>query len=163
MAKVIIFSREFPKGHPKQGQPTYFVEQFFNSIFSKNNLMDYPKGLEIDESILGIKKHTIRDGNRFKVGDKFSPRVWSDKPYRSKQIILCGDVEIKEVYNIDILTNNEIHINGVYFATFGSSNCQLLAKNDGLDMIDFTNWFSKRPFKGQIIYWHLGNVWSLYS
>lgn len=46
MAKVITFSRTFPSYHPKAGQPTYFVEKFYNSLFSRNNLMDYPKEMK---------------------------------------------------------------------------------------------------------------------
>jgi len=32
MSRVITFSRAFPKGHPKQGEPTHFVEQLVNSF-----------------------------------------------------------------------------------------------------------------------------------
>ena len=92
MAKVITFSRTFPAYHPKVGQPTYFVEKFYNSLFSRNNLMDYPKGLEINESILEMKNHTIRAGERWKKGEYFSPRVWSGKPYNTPQIILAKDI-----------------------------------------------------------------------
>lgn len=30
--KVLTFSRQFPKGHPKAGHPTWFVEKVLNSI-----------------------------------------------------------------------------------------------------------------------------------
>jgi hypothetical protein len=32
MAKVRTFSRFFPKGHPKSGQPTFFVEKFWKGL-----------------------------------------------------------------------------------------------------------------------------------
>ena len=102
MAKVITFSRTFPAYHPKAGQPTYFVEKFYNSLFSRNNLMDYPKGLEINESILEMKNHTIRAGERWKKGEYFSPRVWSGKPYNTPQIILAKDTLITDVYDFEI-------------------------------------------------------------
>lgn len=64
-----------------------------------------PKELEEvfnhDKFINGFsKEHTIRKGKRWKVGDKFSPRIWSGKPYKSKQIILAPDTEIKQVFDI---------------------------------------------------------------
>jgi hypothetical protein len=152
MSKVITFSRVFPKYHPKAGQPTYFVEQIYNSLFSKNNLMDYPKGLEIDDTILGVKKHTIRNGNRWKVGDKFSPRVWSDKPYKSKQIVLCDDLEVKKVFSFskDLISKN-FYLNGV---ETHPDDLLLIAENDGLLIADLLLWFKyPKPFNGQIICW----------
>jgi hypothetical protein len=158
MSKVITFSRVFPKYHPKAGQPTYFVEQIYNSLFSKNNLMDYPKGLEIDDTIMGVKKHTIRNGNRWKVGDKFSPRVWSDKPYNSKQIILCEDLEVKKVFDFEIKI---VEVDGG-FASKGFLNDKRvspdflmeIAENDGLLLEDFLAWFQfPKSFKGQVICW----------
>lgn len=163
MSKVIKFSRVFPKTHPKAGQPTYFVEQIYNCLYSKNNLMDYPIGLDIDESIKGIKHHTIRAGNRFKVGEKFSPRVWSGKPYKSKQIIIAPDIEVKKVYDFEIEVDEDylaILIDGKAFweSNFrfkvNDDGLKFLAKNDGLELEDFKTWFGfKKPFKGQIICW----------
>ena len=153
MSRVITFSRVFPKDHPKAGQPTYFVEKIYNSLFSRNNLMDYPKGLEINDTIIGIKKHTIRNGAHWKVGDKFSPRVWSGKPYNTKQIILCDDLEVKQVFDIEIYPTYEVMLNGIFFCSFGSKNWYALSHNDGLSSEDMRNWFSELPFKGQIICW----------
>lgn len=150
MSKVITFSRVFPKYHPKAGQPTYFVEQIYNSLFSKNNLMDYPKGLDIDDTIMGVKKHTIRNGNRWKVGDKFSPRVWSGKPYASKQITIAEDLEIKQIFNFSKdLISDKWYVNGFEMSTAERID---LAENDGLLYKDLLAWFQK-PFNGQIICW----------
>ena len=119
--------------------------------------MDYPKYLEIDDKILGAKHHTIRNGNRFKAGDKFSPRVWSGKPYKSKQIILSEDLEIKQTYQIRIeresLLNWRIHINGEIIQ---APKITQLAANDGLSHRDFLDWFNVplgKNFEGQIICW----------
>jgi hypothetical protein len=73
------------------------------------------------------KYHTIRKGNRFKVGDKFSPRVW--------------DFEI---------------LKGGYYLNEDAVDFELLktiATNDGLEVNDFELWFKKESFKGQIICW----------
>jgi len=189
MSKVLIFSRTFPANHPRKGQPTYFVEKFWNSL--RDNDLPLPKNIDFPESFMwsilplsnfGPKHHTIRSGNRFKVGDKFSARVWSGKPYRSKQIIIAPDIEVKKVWNItirkDFKDNGElirvhIHIEDFYFRymvkngeiMFSDHDCKLktdplIYTNDGLSLNDFVNWFkiSKKnvfdnAFKGQIICW----------
>ncbi|NRT11511.1 hypothetical protein [Flavobacterium sp. 14A] len=180
MAKVITFSRTFQKGHPREGEKTNFVEKFWNSFnfeLEKNEelihtqdlfdlwdlnpglkfgfvLSDFLKTVDNQVRITTKKNHTIRSGNRFKKGDFFSPRVWSGKPYNSKQIIINEDTLITDVYDFEILENSKIYINQVWIASFGSENCSIIAENDGLDSVDFQNWFSKLPFKGQIICWN---------
>ena len=159
MSKVITFSRYFPKSHPRAGGQTFFVEKLWTSFVQLGYKIPYKKrfSLEFLSSLCNdrfkAKPHTIRAGNRFKAGEYFSPRVWSGNPYCSKQITICEDVLIKKVYEIEILKTHEILINGVWFASFGSKNCEEIANNDGLNMKDFTNWFNKIPFKGQVICW----------
>lgn len=106
--------------------------------------MDYPKGLIVDDSIEGMKWHTIRLGHRFKEGEYFSPRVWSGKPYNSKQIVLAPDVMVKKVWSF-YKDPWQWKIPGTV---------EELSKNDGLSLVDFLDWFdSKKPFDGQIICW----------
>ena len=162
MAKVITFSQKFPSYHPKAGQPTYFVEALYKSLFVMKCL---PKELEESfnhEVFLNgmTKHHTVRSGNRFKKGDFFSPRVWGTDvnpksgksgAYHSKQIILSHDTEIKNVWDIEINEATEISINGK-FISYGWE--VELANNDGLSWQEFNDWFVKLPFKGQIICWN---------
>ncbi len=106
------------------------------------------------------KYHTIRRGRKRKVGDKFSPRVWSGKPRQSKQIIIAEDVEIKMVIDIESW-NNE---NGVPHIgiRLNENTHELLsvgevAYNDGLSYEDFKDWFKLKKgevFIGQIIAWN---------
>ena len=158
MSRIITFSRYFPAYHPRKGEPTYFVEQIYNGFYSKNNLMDYPNGLDVNDFVKGIKHHTIRAGNRWKVGDKFSPRVWSGKPYNSKQIIIAPDIEIKKVFDVNFRIRGSINfriVNHRYH--FDHEKMKLLAKNDGLSYDDFMAWFCNGKdwdFKGQIICWN---------
>ncbi len=172
--KVLTFSRHFPKGHPKAGQPTWFVEQVLNVILPRPlsiGLSEFPAAARdyindffvIDGQLK--KHHTIRAGNRWKVGDMASLRVWSDKPYRSKQIEFA-QVEVKKVWDFvlrPIKENGEIN-------TYGFINEDLvteqlakeIANNDGLLVEDFDSWFcpdgtkfilSLPIFTGQIICW----------
>jgi hypothetical protein len=160
MRHIRTFSRYFPAYHPKAGEPTYFVEKFYNSLFDRNNLMDYPPGLDIDESVKEIKHHTIREGHNIKVGDTISFRVWSGKPYRSKQIIIAPDVEIKKAWQFDFIFNVGWYqqiLNGV--EREGVELTKQIATNDGLTLPDFLDWFNPTPnkksiFSGQIICWN---------
>lgn len=185
MAKVRTLSRVFMKGHPKQGQPTYFVEYFLNSIGVDFDDFSYLKQLHLLNkknldcgkltflqlksfwySLISSKKikkrHTIRAGNHFTAGDMISIRCWSGAPYNSTQIILAEDVKIKSVYNIEIIIDSGCHLfDRIYISWVNPKNDgydRLLsigevAKNDGLKFIDFTAWFNKLPFTGQIIVW----------
>jgi hypothetical protein len=166
MAKVITFCTKFPSYHPRAGRSTYFVEAIYKNIGLK--WKDIPIELQqnIEQYVLAegfSKGHTIRKGNRFKKGDFFSPRVWGTDinpksgksgPYHSKQIILSQDIEIKNVWDIEIYNSHEVYIDGVFHCSFGSENWEELCKNDGLSSSDMKAWFSKLPFKGQIICWN---------
>ena len=168
MAKVITFSKTFPSYHTKAGQETNFIQKFWTSISVPLPVSVDAEKLEEEVQKLMFedfepKHHTIRAGNRFKKGDYFSPRVWGNDinpksgrkgPYHSQQIILAKDVLITEVYDIEIFPTNEIYINKKFFGSFGSENFYTLANNDGLTGKDFISWFSKLPFKGQIICWN---------
>lgn len=165
MSKVITFSRTFPSYHPRKGEPTRFVEQILNSLKDQDVFLDFAK---IDASLgwslldkfglIGRKHHTIRGGHRFKVGDWFSPRVWSGKPYKSKQITIAPDIQIKKIWDFEIDPAGVYSINGKYLLN-GAIELRL-AKNDGFDNpADMFNWFmvnysKPKPFEGQIICWN---------
>lgn len=178
MAKVIMVSRDFLRPHPRVGQSTYFVEKIFKGLYFMNPAHDLNKGmnLEIDYSLEEFssckpKWHTIRGGKRWKVGDKVSLRVWSGKPYRSEQIKICDDLEVKKVWDIKIVRHHAIDgrtilkilvgdntyseiilLNGKITEWFGQIDD--LCTNDGLGMEDFYHWFDVPEFSGQIICWN---------
>jgi len=118
------------------------------SDFRKSILANY--GVNPD---IMPKKHTIRKGKRWKVGDKFSPRVWSGRPYASKQIIIAKDMTIERVLDIEIDKLGFININGDYYNQI--TQCDYLAMNDGLEKDEFASWFdsNKLPFSGQMLIW----------
>lgn len=171
--KYIMCSRVFPKGHPKEGQPTHFVEKILRDLsipdyWSKFQEWNKDKPMDILHEfsrtfyypVQGNKHHTIRPGSRFKPGDMASLRVWSDKPYRSKQIEFA-QVEVKKTWEIEIWLHDRISIG---FPEIPGVQLRLLplcevAENDGLDCRDFEAWFRLHPkkagkvFKGQIICW----------
>src|SRR5699024_6781665 len=168
MSKVTTFAQRFMKGHPREGQQTYFVEKFLNqgennrtynwrhpkyfNLLIRLNEKKIKEGKltreivkdfynSLNKDVCDKKGHTIRAGHRWNIGDEFSPRVWSGKPYRSPQIIFAPDVEVKKSWEFDIhdrLTriNRESH-----FPYFNGSVIKRLANNDGLSIDDFLAWF----------------------
>jgi len=160
MSRVIIFSTVFPSYHQRKGEPTYFVEQLLNSLGNvkdRNDLLPGVADIVNDFFLLDgehKKYHTIRAGHRWKVGDWFSPRVWSGKPYKSKQIIIAPDLQIKKIWDFKIKLMHDI-----FFEFLLNSdeyyNIDEIAKNDGLTERDFKDWFQyPKPFDGQIICWN---------
>ncbi len=188
MARVITFSRYFPAYHPKAGKPTYFVEQIYNSfnvealgqefiapfddeIRQLNRHLPYAivdefmKSLRSRVDFMDKKYHTARSGHRWKVGDKFSPRVWSGKPYNSKQIILAPDIEVKSVFDLQLQYISRPFVTYKNDRGFEESYPEgtriLMAKNDGFtDDKDFDCWLlggkpmCNEVFEGQIICWN---------
>jgi hypothetical protein len=162
--KVITFSRQFPVKHPKAGEQTFFVEKITRGLHSQGvrpwNIPDEIFNTEAYYIVDG-KHHTIRAGNRWKVGDWFSPRIWSGKPYASKQIEFASPIQIKKIWevclNVTAAEGFNWWIDGQVAATDEVVN---MAKNDGLEINDFLNWFIIHPktkregFKGQILCWN---------
>jgi len=158
--KVIMFAKQFPVKHPRQGESTYFVQKILYSLL--------PPGYEpITDSACPAKYHSIRAGNRWRVGETFSARVWSDLPYRSKQVEFA-QIEIKQVIPVMITGSSRMDMEVLQLTDKPNEFLMLsagdVAMNDGLDHDDFAAWFSvhhkkKRIFMGQIISW----VPNLYS
>lgn len=107
------------------------------------------------------KGHTIRAGHRFKAGDKFSPRIWSGVPYRSKQLILAPDTLIVNTFDFVIINVSKDHAHFTLSCPardliINTAGFYLndLAKNDGLSREDLLAWFKyPKGFKGQVICW----------
>ena len=108
------------------------------------------------------KWHTIRTGNRWKVGDYFSPRVWSGRPYNSPQIEIAPPIKVEKIWSFELFDGYDLTVDGQQVGAFCSDNRRVseLAVNDGLDPDDFVNWFSvpsnkeESSFAGQIICWN---------
>ena len=164
MAKVLTFSRVFPAYHPKAGEPTYFVEKIWESMWEDSGIGD-PLFDELKIEYLNFRRHTypakyhtIRAGKRWIAGDTFSPRVWSGKPYNSKQIIIATDIKVKHIWDFDIkdgyiLLNGRKICNSRFLAVRYKTPVQIAA-NDGLTIEELLDWFQyPKDFSGQIICW----------
>lgn len=158
MSRVLTFSRYFPSYHRRRGECTYFVEKIWESI-GMPEIKSWQECELVDETLNSIrqgsdviwpKHHTIRAGHRFKVGDWFSPRVWSGKPYRSKQIIIAPDIQVKKIWDFRIDATDGNYWIGDDCLSF--NELKTIATNDGLEIDNFEHWFERR-FTGQIISW----------
>lgn len=142
---VLTLSKTFLKGHPNAGEPTYFKESFLD----------------------GTKKHTIRDNYDYwsRIIDEvragkavLSIRQWSGKPYASKQDpeLACLDATSGIGYQPIFMTDQGWCLE----ATIGNDyvyQMQRVWDNDGLERMDFWNWFFPRNgktdiFKGIVIH-----------
>jgi hypothetical protein len=162
--KYIMCSRVFPKGHPKVGQPTFFIESIFNSLYpgiGLDNIADPIREMVNDFALMAnvhSKHHTIRAGSRFKPGDMVSLRVWAGRPYCSKQIEFA-QVEVKKVWGIEINVIQTSPVMRIENKPLTYDAGKELAANDGLLLTDFISWFAIHPkkkeqtFTGQIICW----------
>lgn len=145
----ITLSRVFPKTHSRAGELTQFGDK----------LKD------------GQKKHTIRRNydlwahNAQKMqngGYTLCVRQWIDKPYRSKQREIHATDTPIGVQRIQIYYHHDFHANRPYLTAriIGGNEVDVaeLAKNDGLSLPDFAEWFfGKEPqgdmtFNGVIIH-----------
>jgi len=159
MSRVLTFSRVFPSYHPRAGEPTYFIEKIYNFLFghfgivisftklcelnpdvSKETLFAFHTSIERGNT--DIKNHTIRAGHRFKKGDSFSPRVWSGKPYTTKQIIISPDIKIPKTFDFEVdgCGIMSMALPGEQLKYLDEDVDKTIAHNDGLEYNDFIDW-----------------------
>lgn len=107
------------------------------------------------------KLHTIREDkpNRWKKGNDTHFKVWSGKPYHSKNINFLPLVECISTQKIEIIYKDtdglRMEIPTIYIDNdwIPFENIKSLAINDGFGSIeDFLNYF-KSDFTGKIIHW----------
>lgn len=177
--RVITFSTKFPKYHPRAGEETMFIEKIWKGLKTGNRLdgeytiwSKHPRLMKAGywqlphiwrdkmmDKKFTPKFHTIRAGGRWKVGDFFSPRIWSGRPYASKQIQIAPPIEIKKIWKFTF-NGGCFSVNGEKY--FGEVEgdfelLELIALNDGLSRHDLVDWV-KQPknntFDGQILCWN---------
>ena len=136
----MTFSTVFPSHHTRNGEPTYFVEKLTKTWlylgYSISNIEGYP---DFNEDVWdnnapdAFKVHTIRAGNRWKVGDRFSPRIWSGRPYHSKMITIGPDIEVRKTWVFQVLEDGCLLLNGELYAYSSSiDTINVFAQNDGV-------------------------------
>lgn len=123
----ITLSRVFPQTHSRRGEPTGFKDKLAS----------------------GSKMHTIRSNydlwalNAEKMqrgGYTLSIRQWIDKPYRSKQREIHSQNEPISVQRVRMHYNSKTDNIDVQ-VEHTLVDTEYIAKNDGLSLEDFKDWF----------------------
>lgn len=141
--RQMMFSTVFPKGHPREGQPTEFVQKILKAL----SMLDHNISMQTQYE---PKWHTIRAGENWKPGDVFQPKIWSGRPYNTKTINIATPITVAQTWALEKSEHTAtFYLEGKPLTL---ANIEVIAGNDGLELIDFYNWFSK-PFSGQIICW----------
>ena len=148
---VLIVSRIFPKTHKRAGEETHFTTKI---ELNENIWRGTNSTLKLSLSEFGTPKlHTIRANyvlwaNRIKEIQEgkaiISIRYWSGEPYNSKQVEIC-QLDKNSGIGVQILFFDECKINKPLIADSSKTFIlpSLIAKNDGLSLEDFKDWFRK--------------------
>lgn len=161
---VITLSKKFPKGHKKEGKPTFFKEQLQNALLadagvSACDCCKYEtrncRACGHEATKFHEKLHTIRANydlwaKRFEEVERgeacISVRQWTDKPYRSTQIEIA---QLTREYGIGLQKLDVIKASEAGYIDYKLLNpkknkrvtYEELAANDGLTLEDFREWF----------------------
>lgn len=162
---VITLSQNFPAKHPRKGQPTGFADKVQEAL----NYVKY-HGIEGMRPTKRAKIHTMRTNwdlwsKRFrKIYEGkacLSLRVWSGKPYHSKQIEIArltkeDGIGIQPAYieEMQFLGNDEIEVRMRIVGGYDSRHIKedpiidgrAIAANDGLVLRDWLPFFKGHNF-----------------
>lgn len=127
---VLIVSKTFPKTHARAGKSTGFVENI-NKLFTGDC-----KKIHTIRSNYDLWSNRAKEINAGKA--VLSIRYWSDKPYRSKQIEICKltKVGVEKLSEPDNFLRALVEDKPIEWG--------VVAENDGLNFIDFCEWFKTR-------------------
>lgn len=131
---VITLSKTFPKGHPRQGEPTGFEDKLLNALNGASP--EQPKKLHTIRANLGLWAERFSEIDAGKA--VLSIRQWTGAPYRSKQR------EIARLTKEDGIGIQPLCLVDLFRATTivdGKIELPVLAKNDGLTFDDWYYWF----------------------
>ena len=137
---VITLSRCFPAKHSKAGEPTQFRDAFYaGQVFNRGSECLYvrPKlhTIRANYPLWEKRIRDIQEGKAF-----LSVRQWSGKPYWSKQIEIARLTTANGV-GIQKLCFLGDNFNGGYIRNGAYPSDKILAKNDGLSLADWEEWF----------------------
>lgn len=123
---VITLSKVFPKGHPKQGEPTHFREAFRT------------KKLHTIRANFPLWKKRITEVQEGKAC--LSVRQWTGAPYRSKQEEIAR-LTAQDGVKVQMVKFRGNDLADPRLAAKWHLNPKTLAANDGLTFEDWQEWF----------------------
>lgn len=141
---VIIVSERFPNYHRRAGELTNFP-----SLITREKKLHTIRG---NYKLWAQRFEQIEKGAAF-----LSVRVWTGKPYKSKQQELARFHKKQEIgiqkadFSYDYSSN--VLIDGKEFSAL-----RQLAKNDGLRLSDFEDWFKNHNLSEPMAIIHFTNL-----
>ena len=138
---ILLLSTHFPVSHPKAGEPTYFIEKYATREKKHTIRANYELWAKRIEEIQQGKAELVI-------------RCWSGKPYRSKQYEWgrLGKEEGVSVQMVDfggdIMTPTIDH--------WSQPDPETRARNDGLQFVDWLDWFEKYDLSKPMAIIHFG-------
>jgi hypothetical protein len=133
---VLIVSRKFLNGHPRQGQETNFADLIKERVKIHTIRMNFDHWT--------IIKEKVNNGEAL-----LSIRYWTGRPYGSPQqeIMVLEKFDVQKVY---ISPNHTMVVDG---RELSEKEALKLMYNDGLTRSDFKGWFPKgTTHEGAIIH-----------
>lgn len=141
--QILLFSSVFPPSHSKAGQPTGFADKL-------------DSGSKIHTIRADSKGWWVRGERGINNGEKIlAMRQWSGRPYNSPQVSI-GERERIGLQSIIMTYGSEDELPKAW-VDGKPVPVELLAKNDGLSVEDFVEWFfgtklySGNVFEGVVI------------
>ena len=136
---VITLSRYFPVKHSKAGEPTKFRDAFnAGQVFNRGSECLYvrPKlhTIRANYPLWEKRIKEVQEGNAV-----LSVRQWTGKPYRSKQVEIAR-LTAKDGVGVQMLEFTDSRLRFPYIDD-NWENMTTLAKNDGLSLEDWVEWF----------------------
>lgn len=138
---ILLVSKNFLKGHPREGQPTYFKEKILEG--------EKIHTCRANEDYWATICEQVNQGKAI-----LSLRQWTGRPYASKQeefmqLNSCG-FQPFDIDECGVMAIDRFYVDPDF-------DEEQLAKNDGLSYNDFIHWFNlhKSPvpkFEGGIIH-----------
>ena len=145
---VLTVSRTFPKTHKRAGEETFFNERILSAL-SKDLLMwNKIHTIRANYELWAKRIKEIQEGKAI-----LSIRYWSGKAYCSKQVEICqldknSGIGVQGlVFNaVRLCEGKETPLYATIYEPLSYKFCPPLndlAKNDGLSLEDFKDWFRK--------------------
>lgn len=136
---VITLAKTFPAGHPRKGEPTEFLEKFLNGQTGKGNAKLHT--IRANYPLWEKRIKEVQNGNAV-----LSVRQWSGRPYASKQVEIArlsalDGVGIQRLDIFNLWGNNRYTVLDDNLLAMFDVNRADLAKNDGLSLYEWLNWF----------------------
>lgn len=142
---VLTVSRTFPTTHKRKGEETFFIDKIDGNIRKNGEIWTKIHTIRSNYELWAKRIKEVQDGKAI-----LSLRYWLAKPYNSKQIeflVLTGENSVG-VQKLEFLPK-VFETNPVINEWYGDKETysfEILAKNDGLLIEDFKEWFKKADF-----------------